>query len=506
MTAYEKWLGKADVAILQMIGLLDRPAEEDEISVLRAEPVIAGLTDALVGFGDAEWNKAVVKLRRAGLLSAQRDKSLDAHPLVRQHFGEQLKAKQPKAWREGHRRLYVHLKEKAKPLPETIEEMAPLYAAVVHGCLAGKNKESFDEVFWSRIRRKEDAFNMHRLGAFVADLAALSAFFDPPWERLAPGLDKPEDQARVLNETGLALRARGRLQDATPLLQRALKEHLREGAWQGAAKVAGHLSEVFQTLGDLKGALTLARESVGYADRTDDDLLWRCARRATLADVLHQLGRAQEAELCLEDATGLRAKREKYDTPILFATQGFSYCNLLLDRGQEAEVCLRAEETLAENDRKCWLFEIALDHLSLGRAHLLSVQHGTGGEIDQVVSHLKQAVDGLGSAGRQDQFPLGLLARAALHTHTRAFNLARKDLTEALTLATRCGLRLHEADAHLGHARLSLAEGNPPAALDHLAAARTIIDATGYHRRDGELAQLEAEARAMPDLPLTTAT
>ena len=47
------------------------------------------------------------------------------------------------------------------------------------------------------------------------------------------------------------------------------------------------------------------------------------------------------------------------------------------------------------------------------------------------------------------------------------------------------------------YARLALAEGDPAAARAHLAAARAIIDATGYHRRDGELADLEAEAAEM---------
>ena len=91
---------------------------------------------------------------------------------------------------------------------------------------------------------------------------------------------------------------------------------------------------------------------------------------------------------------------------------------------------------------------------------------------------------------------LGLLARAALHTHRGAFTLARHDLDEALSLATRCGFRLHEADAHLGHARFHLATDppSPDAALSHLAKARTLITATGYHRRDGELAELAAEA------------
>jgi hypothetical protein len=73
-------------------------------------------------------------------------------------------------------------------------------------------------------------------------------------------------------------------------------------------------------------------------------------------------------------------------------------------------------------------------------------------------------------------------------------DLARRDLGEALTLATRCGFRLHEADAHLGLARLALADPTvgPAIARAHLALARSIIEATGYHRRDGELAELSA--------------
>ena len=63
---------------------------------------------------------------------------LDAHPLVREHFGQRLREQHPDAWREGHSRLYEHLRDTAEDLPETIEDMAPLYAAVAHGCRAGR--------------------------------------------------------------------------------------------------------------------------------------------------------------------------------------------------------------------------------------------------------------------------------------------------------------------------------------------------------------------------------
>jgi hypothetical protein len=55
----------------------------------------------------------------------------------------------------------------------------------------------------------------------------------------------------------------------------------------------------------------------------------------------------------------------------------------------------------------------------------------------------------------------------------------------------------HECDAHLGFARLALAQHDPAAAQDHLAKARAIVEQTGYHRRDEELATLEAEAAAL---------
>ena len=50
MAAYERWFqGEPEVAILRMVGLFDRPAEEGGIAALRAAPTIEGLTDALIG-------------------------------------------------------------------------------------------------------------------------------------------------------------------------------------------------------------------------------------------------------------------------------------------------------------------------------------------------------------------------------------------------------------------------------------------------------------------------
>ncbi|GAG25173.1 unnamed protein product, partial [marine sediment metagenome] len=74
-----------------------------------------------------------------------------------------------------------------------------------------------------------------------------------------------------------------------------------------------------------------------------------------------------------------------------------------------------------------------------------------------------------------------------------SFELAERDLTEALEIAERGEMRLFQADAHLEYARLYLATPDQPAARAHLAQAKQIIEETGYHRCDEAVAELEAQ-------------
>jgi tetratricopeptide (TPR) repeat protein len=508
MTAHEGWLGKPEIAILRMIGLLDRPMDVGEIEALRRLPIIDGLTDGLHAeaerrwyhrfiapprrpLSDHEWAKSIANLQRAGLLSAVQGKRLDAHPLVREHFGEQLKRDHVDAWREGHRRLYVHLKEKAKPLPDTLAEMAPLHAAVVHGCLAGKNQEAIDEVHWKRIMRRNEHFSTHELGAFGSEVAVLSAFFDPPWERLVPGLSEPY-QAFVFSEASSALQALGRLPEATGLRRLGLERDLAQARWKHAAHGAFALSDLLMSLGELGEAVARARKSVELGD-TNGDAFLRMTSRVMLAWALHATGRREEAAAQFEDAERMQKEREPA-RPLLYSLMGLLYGDLLLDQGLDAQARERAEMCFTWHVPGESLGAIALDHLALGRAHLLAAPRGGDDDLAQATSHLEQAVDGLRRAGQQAYLPLGLLARAALRIHTRDFAAARHDLDVTLTLSVRRGLRLHEADAHLGLARLALAEHTSAPAREHLAGARRIVHETGYHRRDGELTALDAEA------------
>jgi hypothetical protein len=62
-----------------------------------------------------------------------------------------------------------------------------------------------------------------------------------------------------------------------------------------------------------------------------------------------------------------------------------------------------------------------------------------------------------------------------------------------MKIATRSGMRLHEADAHLEYARLHLAMGDKDKGRTSLAAGKAIVQGTGYHRRDGAVKDLEKQ-------------
>ena len=112
---------------------------------------------------------------------------------------------------------------------------------------------------------------------------------------------------------------------------------------------------------------------------------------------------------------------------------------------------------------------------------------------------LDAAVSGLRRASEQQYLPRALLTRAWLRSLTGADTgpeSAESDLDEAWEIAERGLMKLFLADIHLYRARLfgrQREEGQrqkypweSPGA--DLAAAETLINACGYHRRDQELA------------------
>ena len=492
------------------------------------------------------------------------------------------------AWREAHRRLYEHLcastQEGDQP---TLEALQPLYQAVAHGCQAGLQQEACDKVFNDRILRGDTYYSSTELGALGSDLGAVACFFETSWRRIAPAL-LDATQTWLLNEAGFGLRALGRLSEAREPMRAGLNMGVKAENWKAATRSASNLSELELTLGEIAAAVRDAEHSVTYADRSKNRF-WQVANRTTHADALHQAGRRVEAEARFREAEHMQAE-DQPNYPLLYLLEGFVYCDLLLVEGERAAwqnvvqgfspstrtksetgtpreertpdelklgttlaalrpVSERAAQTLKIAERKVRLLDIALDHLTLGRAALYAAilespspsplnlygeatgggqtATGEGGPAPghtarlhlppSALEHIESAVSGLRHSGRSDILPHALLTRAWQRSLTGALtsaqagpDSAQSDLDEAWEIAERGPMRLHMADIHLHRARLfgmsndecRMTNGEPlkypwESPEKDLAEARKLIVACGYGRRIPELEDAEKALKGM---------
>jgi len=159
----------------------------------------------------------------------------------------------------------------------------------------------------------------------------------------------------------------------------------------------------------------------------------------------------------------------------------------------------RASYAIEVAQRNNWLVDIALDHLSLGRAHLGLALTSESPDFTEAVEHMNQAVDGIRSGGQMQWLPSVLLARTALRRLRDSPDAAASDLRDAQEIAERGHMRLHEADVHLEWTRLSLQTGDHADARVHLGRARELVASTGYGRREREVAYLERRLAPNPE-------
>jgi len=490
MEAFVRRFGPGpEVELLLLLGLFDRPAEAKALAALRAAPPISRLTDHLTSLPETDWFHLVSKLRGSRLIAEEdpnQPEALDAHPLVREHFGEKLAKENPASWREAHCRLYQYYKEAVETYPDTAPGLTPLFAAVVHGCKAGKTEEALEEVFRTRVLRKK-RFSTSTLGLWGINLQVLTNFLRPP-EATTPLLS-PKARAFVLGEMGYSFRAVGRLEEALRTTQEALEAQLalaneRHASWQSA-----NLAALLEVLGDLGRAQTIAEQSLHLV--LDGPPEEQANARSALAIILHQCGDLDRAEKVFREAEQVNHARRSQE-PFLYGFRGFGYCNLLLDLGRWREVRQRAEHTIQVALQKNWLRDIALDRISLGRAILLGTREVGHKDLDLAKGSIEQGLEGLRKSGRMDEIPRGLLARAELRLAMNDRFRSRADPEEVLRLCARCSMRLYATDAHLGFARLHLAAGEHGPARASLDRAKRLIEETGYHRRDREVAEIEA--------------
>jgi tetratricopeptide (TPR) repeat protein len=499
MRAYEKWFGPGpELDMLHLLGLFDRPATRAALDVLRAQPAIAGLTDALASLGPIAWNRNIAKLKRARLVSDPTDDLalLDAHPIVREYFGEKVRQNFADAWLEGHRRLYQHCRSLSTDKPSDFYEMMPVWEAVVHACDAGLHEEGL-ALYKERILQGNSYFSTYKLGAFGNEMTLLSRFFESEWDRPVKSLP-PVEQAFILQQTGYCQRARGLLTEAVRWLESALRQYEAIGKEDKVAELCSLLCPVYISVGDLRSARRHADESVRLSGSLSVFLRW--VNLTKLADVSHNCGLIDESRAFFEQAEAL-LKTEHPDWYI-FGVAGYRYLDLLLTEGKFDEVEKRASWLLQwvldnPTDASATPLTIALANLALGQATLLrkspdSLKTGLS-KVDTAVEYFRQA-------DRQDFLVPALLIRADVRSEDGDRD-AYVDFDDAERLYTRGAMQLAAVDGHIVAARMALRSGGLERARHETSLAAQEMRKTGYLRRRGEIESLQRQLAQSPKRP-----
>jgi tetratricopeptide (TPR) repeat protein len=528
MATYTEWLEhherSAELTVLRLIGLFDRPADPDAMVALLSDRQMRTFTGELEQGGDV-WNNAVDALREMGLLNREfpdQPGTLDAHPLVREHFRDQLHKEYEDWWLQGNRTLFRFYQTQAPERPDNSRDMNALYAAVTHGCAAGLHQQVFDEVLLQRVwRDRRTNFSTRRLGMTGSDLVALSNYFYPQqWTVLRTPSLSTRARVLVLTNAGVRLRQLGRLVDARDCFGAVVREidprTTQPEELEDASYAAAQYCELLVIAGKLKGdadesagALFNGWRAVEYSDR-GSDAYFSMHSRSSLAEVYFMLNDQAQADALFEQAMSIERERHPRP-PFLYSQSLFRYGYFLIETGR-AEILLQGaadDPSWGRNSEDSSLLSDAIRLLILGAAHRALVEAGnrTPAFLSEGEKILDDALSAFQIAGYADYTVRGLLERAHFYRalrKTRYHTEALADLARAAAEAKRGRMDLLYADVLLQQVacyldvwpvmtrpeRLSI-KGR---ITDGLKEATRLIATIGYGRRQAMLASLQEAA------------
>ena len=412
---------------MRLLGLFDRPMGLKEKQVLSEK---AGFAKPLAALNDDDFQVLEKRLENAGLLM-KADKSgirteWDCHPLIRNYFGEIFRKQEEKAFQQAHSVLFEYYQSvPEKHQPDTLEEMEPLYRAVVHGCLAGKYHKALGSIYFERIMRNE-AYSLKKLGAYAQDLTVISAFFTEVWEKpVEKGLSL-KSQEWLPQGASFCLMSMGRLTEATEPMKTNIKIAEDRERWIDAVIFAANLVEIYLPIGSLKDAEYTTQQAVINSDATN---YWqKTLSLSKLATILHRQGNLMKSLKHFEEAEKIQQGHQP-ENPRLYSNNGVEYCCLLSDIAANTA----SQEAILERGR--YVIEIALTNRILSDIALyyliIARSLFTLNRFDEASAEFDESVRGIRKANSTLFMPEILLARAKFLRHQKQFPEAWHDLEEA---------------------------------------------------------------------------
>ncbi|MDY3205526.1 MAG: toll/interleukin-1 receptor domain-containing protein [Arcobacter sp.] len=194
LNSYLKYLKDSiELDILKLIGFFDRPISFEVINKFKNEPLIENINNKLININELDWKYALSKLKELHLIS-NNERILDTHPLVREYFSNYIEKKMQESYISGHTRLYKYYENlPQKRLPDTVEEMEPLFQAIYHACKAKKYREAYTLLIFRLQRKTNDLtdryYLTYTLGEIQLEQKLYANFFKKPFSKFYDNIE-----------------------------------------------------------------------------------------------------------------------------------------------------------------------------------------------------------------------------------------------------------------------------------------------------------------------------
>jgi hypothetical protein len=397
-----------------------------------------------------------------------KENAYTVHPLIRNHYYEQIKAKRDEF---KHYHLCISKYYKSITIASVggrLSHLLPKIEAVHHLCCSDNYDEAyilFQEIYSQGLVRVfcayETASNM------LLDFFPNSDFSNYPY------IEDSRKKNDVLREVAFLTKGLGKLEISSKYYDRAIQSCLSSSDFIGASICCRQLADLYIHLGKFSLAEELIdhssslleshRSSINHESfsRKKIDLL------AKKAWILHLRGDLKEASSLFQQAQALEIKKNKKKLKrqgykYLWSTAGINHANHLLQVGEQLKYAYRIiNENKKICDRNFWTSQISQCHCILGKLHILNEEYmeaqaafNTAVQFAQKTSLMPVLLEAL--------IARGTFWAQASYDETKA----KSDLEEALELSVLWSYRIYEIDARLGMAWMHLHADRPSLAYE----------------------------------------
>lgn len=387
------------------------------------------------------------------------------HPLIRDHYS---RLGSPQLRAELHRFAKSHYAHGMEAIPDnpSLEDLTPAIEAAHHACMSGSFEEAAD-IILDRLYQGTRGLITRELNAYSTVLTALLDFFPGQALRTIPH-GEPDTRSWVYHETATALQMLGRADEAAQLMRRALDDLAAREKWHDAAVSCQNLTELYLERGSFPTVRTLLTRAFDLARRAEDPEDELVAH--TLAGGLaHMQGDTEAAAQAF--AESLRLAREHTPLPILYSTSGIHYADHLRRSGDADAARSVHLNNLKVCTRAGWKADEARCHIGLGDLAR------DAGDMAVARQEYEAAYSIARLITRRDTLIHATLARARVLEDPVT---ARSELDKALSLATKSGYRLLEADIKNAIAQV-LRDVDSEQAWEAATVAGQLSAELGYH-------------------------